>query len=180
MVGSDSPRDADADSVEFVLVAAVAANGVIGRDGGMPWHLPEDMAHFKQTTTGHPVVVGRKTYESVVDAIGGPFPDRTSVVLSSQDLDLPEGAVLAQSVEEAVERAGDAAAEMGVSTVYVAGGARVYEQFLPRASRLILTEIRESYEGDATFPAREESAWREVERDGGDAFDFVTYERVDP
>ncbi|ELZ35040.1 dihydrofolate reductase, partial [Halogeometricum pallidum JCM 14848] len=64
MVGSDSPRDADADSVEFVLVAAVAANGVIGRDGGMPWHLPEDMAHFKQTTTGHPVVVGRKTYES--------------------------------------------------------------------------------------------------------------------
>ncbi|MDS0294873.1 dihydrofolate reductase [Halogeometricum luteum] len=165
-------------NVEFVLVAAVAENGVIGRDGGMPWHLPEDMAHFKRTTTGHPVVVGRKTYESVVEAIGGPFPDRTSVVLSSRDLDLPEGAVLAQSFGEAVETAEDAAAEMGVSTVYVAGGARVYEQFLPRASRLILTEIPESYEGDTAFPPRDESAWREVERDERESFDFVTYERV--
>jgi dihydrofolate reductase len=165
-------------NIEFVLVAAVAENGVIGRDGGMPWHLPEDMAHFKRTTTGHPVVVGRKTYESVVEAIGGPFPDRTSVVLSSRDLDLPAGAVLANSFEEAVETAKDAAAEMGVRTVYVAGGARVYEQFLPRASRLILTEIPESYEGDTAFPARDESAWREVERDERESFDFVTYERT--
>jgi dihydrofolate reductase len=171
---SESPRE-----TEYVLVAAVADNGVIGRDGGMPWHFPEDMAHFKRTTTGHPVILGRKTYESVVDALGEPFPGRTSVVLSSRELDLPDGAVLAHSVAEAVERAEAVAAERGVETVYVVGGARVYEQFLPRATRMILTEIHESYEGDTRFPDWDDSAWAETDRETGERFDFATYVRRD-
>ncbi|MFC6824890.1 dihydrofolate reductase [Halopelagius fulvigenes] len=169
----------DAGDVEYVLVAAVANNGVIGRDGGMPWHLPEDMEHFKRTTTGHPVVLGRKTYENVVEALGEPFPGRTSVVLSTQNLDLPDGAVPANSVEEATARTESAAAEMGVETAYVVGGAAVYEAFLPRADRMVLTELRDDYKGETTFPEFDESRWEEVERDEREAFDFVTYERAD-
>lgn len=169
----------DAGDVEYVLVAAVANNGVIGRDGDIPWHLPEDMEHFKRTTTGHPVVLGRKTYENVVAALGEPFPGRTSVVLSTRNLELPDGAVLANSVAEATARAESAAAGMGVETAYVAGGAAVYEAFLPRASRMVLTELHDDYEGETTFPDVDESAWEEVERDEREAFDFVTYERAD-
>ncbi|WP_233560555.1 dihydrofolate reductase [Halobellus sp. Atlit-38R] len=163
--------------VEIVLVAAVAENGTIGRDGGMPWHFSEDLAHFKQTTTGHPVIVGRKTYETVVDALGEPFPGRTSVVLTSQSLDLPAGAVGANSVEEAIDLACADAEERGVETAYVAGGGRVYEQFLPHASRMVLTEIHDAYEGDTAFPAWDDGEWVEVDRDDRDQFDFVTYER---
>ncbi|AUV82020.1 dihydrofolate reductase [Salinigranum rubrum] len=164
--------------VRYVLVAAVARNGVIGRDGEMPWHLPADLKHFKETTTGHPVVMGRRTYESIAAHLDGPLPDRHSVVLSSQDLDLPAGAEVVGSVEEA-RRAAEAAAErMGVETVYVVGGATVYEQFLPRASRLVLTELDEAHEGDTAFPAYDEERWVEAERESHDGFDFVTYERV--
>ncbi|WP_081927116.1 dihydrofolate reductase [Halobellus rufus] len=173
---SDSGTDAD---VELALIAAVAENRVIGRDGGMPWHYSEDLRFFKRTTTGHPVIVGRKTYEAVVEALREPFPGRTTVVLTSQSLDLPAGAVLANSVEEAIQRAAADAAERGVETAYVAGGGRVYEQFLPRADRLILTEIHGSYDGDTHFPAWDEDEWIEIERDPHEEFDFVTYERVD-
>ncbi|WP_363466403.1 dihydrofolate reductase [Halogeometricum borinquense] len=171
--------DANAESIEYVLVAAVAENGVIGRDGRMPWHFSEDMAHFKQTTMGHPVILGRKTYENIVDAIGEPFPGRTSIVLSSRELDLPEGAVLANSIKEATERAESVAEEMGVETVYVVGGARVYAQFLSRATRMILTEIHDSYDGETEFPEWEEAMWTETDRDERESFDFVTYERVE-
>lgn len=163
--------------VEIVLIAAVAENGTIGRDGGMPWHFSEDLAHFKQTTTGHPVIVGRKTYETVVDALGEPFPGRTSVVLTSQSLDLPAGAVVANSIEEALELASADAADRGVETAYVAGGGRVYEQFLPHASRMVLTEIHDAYEGDTAFPTWDDDEWIEVDRDDREQFDFVTYER---
>ncbi|QCC48932.1 dihydrofolate reductase [Halobellus limi] len=172
----DATVDTD---LEIVLVAAVAENGVIGRDGGMPWHYSEDLKHFKRTTTGHPVIVGRKTYETVVDALGEPFPDRTSVVLSSRSLDLPEGAVLANSVADALERAEADAEERGVETAYVAGGGRVYEQFLPYATRLVLTEIDGAYEGDTRFPVWNDEEWIETSRESHDEFDFVTYERVE-
>ncbi len=164
--------------VRYALVAAVARNGVIGREGGMPWHLPEDLNHFKQTTTGHPVVMGRRTYESIAAHLDGPLPDRHSVVLSTGALDLPAGAEVVGSVEEARRAAEEAAERMGVETVYVVGGATVYEQFLPHASRLVLTELDEAYEGDTVFPAYDEERWTEVERESHDGFDFVTYERV--
>ncbi|GGJ04313.1 dihydrofolate reductase [Halobellus salinus] len=164
-------------SVDIALIAAVAENRVIGRDNGMPWHFTEDLAYFKRTTTGHPVIVGRRTYETVVDALGEPFPGRTSVVLTTQSLDLPPGAVVANSVSEAIDRADADAQARGVDTAYVAGGGRVYDQFLPRATRLVLTEIHDSYPGDTRFPAFDPDEWIEIERDERDAFDFVTYRR---
>ncbi|WP_435066009.1 dihydrofolate reductase [Halobaculum sp. EA56] len=175
--GTGTGDDEERPAVRVALIAAVAANGVIGADGGMPWHLPADMRHFKETTTGHPVIVGRRTYESIAADIGGPLPGRTNVVLSRSEPDLPAEVVVAGSVEEALDDARDAAAERGVDTVYVAGGGRVYEQFLPLADELVLTEVHESYEGDTRFPAFDRDEWTERERDERGAFDFVVYER---
>ncbi|MEF8843424.1 MAG: dihydrofolate reductase [Haloarculaceae archaeon] len=175
--GSDAGGDthAGADSAEVVLIAAVAENGVIGDDGGMPWHYPADLRRFKELTTGHPVVLGRRTYESIVADLDGPLPGRTNVVLSTRDLDLPEGAVLAGSVEAALDAATDAP---GGETVYVAGGATVYEQFLPMADRLLLTEIPEWPDGDTRFPEWSREVWTETSREKEDELAFVTYERV--
>ncbi|GAA0195841.1 dihydrofolate reductase [Halobaculum roseum] len=163
--------------IRVSLIAAVAANGVIGAEGGMPWHFPADMRHFKETTTGHPVIMGRRTYESIASDIGGPLPDRTNVVLSRSDPDLPEEVIVTGSVEEALAAARADAAERGVDTVYVAGGGAVYGQFLPLADELVLTEIHDSHEGDTEFPEFDRGEWVEVDREEHDAFDFVVYER---
>jgi len=159
--------------MKVVLVAAVAANGVIGADGEVPWYLPEDLAQFKETTMGHPVVMGRRTFESIHERLDGPLPGRTNVVLSRGDPDLPEDVVHADSVEAAL----DAARETGADEVYVAGGGTVYEQFLPRADRLVLTELDEAHQGDTRFPQWDRSAFEEVARDERGGFAFVTYER---
>ncbi|KAB1194042.1 dihydrofolate reductase [Haloferax sp. MBLA0076] len=165
--------------VRFVLVAAVADNRVIGRDGEMPWHLPEDLAHFKETTMGHPVVMGRKTYESIARHLDGPLPGRHSVVLTSRDIDLPDGAETVASIDEAVTASHVAADDMGVETVYVVGGATVYEQFVDRASGMVLTELDEAYEGDTRFPEWDPEVWVETDRDERDGFAFVVYVRRD-
>lgn len=159
--------------MRVALVAAVAENGVIGADGGMPWHYPEDLRHFKETTTGHPVIMGRRTYESIAERIDGPLPDRTNVVLSSRDLDLPDGAVRAADLDEALVLA----EETGSDVAYVVGGATVYEQFLDRADQLVLTEIHETPDGDTYFPDWDRDSWTEVDRDDRETLSFVIYER---
>lgn len=129
----------------------------------------------------HPVVLGRRTYEGIVESLGGPLPGRTNVVLTSQDLDLPEGAVAVDSVEAALAAARESLAAHHTdadATVYVAGGATVYEQFLPLADRLVRTEIHADPEGDTYFPAVDWSDWTEVTRDDRADLSFVTYERV--
>lgn len=173
-MGEDHTRSSD---LTLTLIAAVAENRVIGARGGMPWHYPADLSHFKETTTGHPVIVGRTTYESIVDRIGGPLPDRHTVVLSRSDPDLPDGVEQATEFAEAIALARDAADECGVDTVYVIGGATVYEAALDRADRMVLTEIHESYEGDTHFPEWDAAEWTEVDRDDRDELSFVSYER---
>lgn len=169
-------RDLDRDLVGIV---AVADNGVIGKDGDMPWHIPEDLNHFKETTMDHPVVMGRVTYEGIVEALGEPLPGRTTVVLTSRDLETPENAVVANDLEEALEAADRAARDShdDADQIFVAGGATVYEQFLPALDRLIVTEVHDDPEGDTTFPDWDREAWREVERDDRDGFAFVEYVR---
>jgi dihydrofolate reductase len=165
------------DDVDVVLIAAVAENGVIGTDGGMPWHYPADLARFKETTTGHPVVLGRRTYESIAARLNGPLPDRTNVVLTRSGVDAPDEVVVAGSVDEALAAVVDDAAERGVDTAYVAGGASVYEQFLGRADRLLITEVPESPDGDTYFPEFDRDVWSVVEREERGDLSFVTYER---
>jgi len=158
--------------MRLVIVAAVAANGVIGRDGDMPWHYPEDLEHFKDLTTGHPVIMGRRTFESIESRLGGPLPDRTNVVLTSDPDRLPDDVVAVTSVDEAVS-----AARARDDEAYVVGGATVYGQFLPRVDELVLTEIGTEYEGDTYFPDWSREEWEEVEREDRDELSFVTYRR---
>ncbi len=173
--------------MEIALIAAIASNGVIGRDGDMPWHLPEDLRHFKETTVGSPVIMGRKTYDSIVERIDGPLPDRATIVLTKtpERIDHANGGDGLRSLTEATEvhaaSSVDEALALAVTyesdTVYVAGGATVYEQYLPVADRLVLTEINEVYEGDTVFPEWDSDDWVELHRDSRDGFAFVEYIR---
>ncbi|MFB6297658.1 MAG: dihydrofolate reductase [Salinirussus sp.] len=159
--------------MEVALVAAVAENGVIGVDGEMPWHYPADLRQFRERTTGHPVIVGRRTFERIVDRIGGPLPDRTNVVLSRSDPDVPGDAIVVTGVEAAL----DAARATGTDTAYVIGGAAVYEQFLPIADRLVLTRIPGTYDGDTVWPGHDEHRWTETDRQElGDGLAVHVYE----
>lgn len=162
------------DTPTIALIAAVADNGIIGKDGEMPWHLPADLNHFKETTMGHPVIMGRRTYESIAAEIDGPLPGRTNIVLSRGNPEVPDEVIVVDSIDAAVE----AATSIGeTETVYVIGGATIYEQFLPKADQLVLTELDAAYEGDTAFPEWEESVWAIVDRDEREGFAFVTYER---
>ncbi len=166
-------------TLELVGIVAVAENGVIGRDGEMPWHLPEDLAHFRDHTMGHPVLMGRVTYESILEGLGEPLPGRTSIVLTGQDLEVPHRVDLASSLGEAIRAAERAAATEhdGVDRAYVAGGASIYEQLLPALDRLVVTEIRDQPAGDTWFPDWDRDEWREVARDERDGFAFLEYVR---
>lgn len=163
--------------MKITLVAAVAENGVIGVDGEMPWHYPADLRNFKETTMGHPVVMGRTTYESIESQLGGPLPGRTNVVLSRREsLNLPEGAVHARDLDAAFEAA-ETALEPGQETVYVVGGATVYEACLDRADELVVTEIPESPAGDTRFPDIGPE-WVEHDRKRVGDLAVVTYRRA--
>jgi dihydrofolate reductase len=137
---------------QLALIAALARNRVIGRDNRLPWHLPADLRFFKQTTMGKPLLMGRRTWES----IGRPLPGRRMIVLSRDpDYQAPGGAV-ARSLDEAVERAG------AVPEIMVIGGATLYRQTLPRAERLYLTRVDMDVPGDVWFPDWNERDWRLV------------------
>ena len=136
------------------IFVAVAENGVIGRDGRLPWHLPDDLKRFKWLTMGKPMLMGRKTFES----IGKPLPGRTSLVLTRSRAWSSAGAVVIHSLDEALERAGDAA------ELAVIGGADVYRLALPRARRLYITRVHAAVAGDAVFAPLDEREWRESER----------------
>lgn len=139
--------------MEVALIAALARNGVIGRDGDLPWRLPKDLARFKKLTSGHCVVMGRKTWES----IGRPLPKRTNIVVS-RSLQTRDDILLAGSLDEALSLARESAA----SCAYVIGGARLYQEALARAERLELTRVHAEVEGDVSFPAFDEAAYRIV------------------
>jgi len=177
-MSEETATDTDADDPPIALIAAVADNGVIGDDGEMPWHLPEDLQHFKKTTMGNPVIMGRRTYESITARIDGPLSGRHNIVLSRSDPDLHEGVVVVDSIEAAVAEAEAVCAlDDEADRIFVIGGATVYEGFLDRADELVLTELDDAYEGDTEFPEYDDSEWIEATRDDRDGFAFVTYRR---
>jgi dihydrofolate reductase len=157
--------------MERVIIAAVAENGVIGKNGDIPWHYPDDFKHFKETTYGHPVIMGRATYESLPDDYR-PLPSRTNIVLSRSDMD-GSGIVNAHSIDGAL----DAAANKDTDTAYIAGGASIYEQFLEQGlvDKMVLTEIPEEPDGDTYFPDWDEDLWNEVKHEESGDLTFVTY-----
>jgi len=156
----------------LTLVVAYSDNRVIGRDNALPWKLPGDLAHFKRTTLGSPIIMGRKTWES----LGRPLPGRTNVVISRNLRYAAPGATVVPTLQAAVEACGDA------PDAYVIGGAQIYAQALPLAARVIATEVHAHVEGDAFFPYLPSFAWREASRqpqpaENGYDYDFVVYER---
>lgn len=161
----------------LTLIAGVARNGVIGANGGLPWSLPEDLRHFKATTAGHPVIMGRATF----DSLGRPLPGRLNIVMTRGHEPLPAGVVAVDSLEEAVWRGGREAGAKRLDDVFVIGGARVYAAALPWATCMILSEIDLEPEGDTLFPAWDRADWMGVgvEEKGGDpSWRVATYGRV--
>jgi dihydrofolate reductase len=166
--------------IPLVLIAAVAENGVIGRDNRLLWRLKSDMRHFRTHTIGKPVIMGRKTYES----IGKPLPGRHIIVITRDVAFTAEGVEIAHSLPEARDLGEKAAQTMGADAVYVAGGGEIYAAFLPDASHLEITRVALSPEGDAFFPAIDPALWKETNRadyvksaDDEAAFSFLTYSR---
>jgi dihydrofolate reductase len=159
------------------IIAALANNRVIGRANRLPWHLPADLAHFKRLTMGKPILMGRKTW----DSLPGLLPHRTHIVVTRNPAFAADGVLVAPSLDEALQLAGD------VDEVMIIGGADLYEQTLPIANRLYLTLVDTEVDGDAFFPSLDDTAWREVAREQHDAdqrhafaFAFVTLERQKP
>jgi dihydrofolate reductase len=161
--------------VRISLVAALARDGVIGRDNGIPWRIPEDMARFRETTMGYPVVMGRKTWDSIPDRFR-PLPGRRNIVVTRNVGWNADGAERAGSLEDALSLAAEA------GDVFVIGGGEIYAAALPLADELLLTEIDAVVDGDTSFPPFDESTFEEVERephvsDAGLPFAFVRYVR---
>ncbi|HJL14039.1 MAG TPA: dihydrofolate reductase [Sandaracinaceae bacterium LLY-WYZ-13_1] len=162
--------------MEVTLIAALAENGAIGVDGGLPWHLPDDFRQFKRRTRGKPVIMGRKTWESLPKR---PLPGRHNVVVTRRTDYPAEGATVVGSLEAALEAARDA------PEVMILGGVRLYAAALPRADRMVLTHVEATVDGDTFFPEVDWGAWRAVEetrhpRDErhDHAFRVVVYERA--
>lgn len=161
----------EAGTPRVVLIAAVAENGVIGNAGAIPWHLPDDFAHFKATTLGQVLVMGRATYES----IGRPLPGRTTIVLTRDPAWRADGVTIAASLDEALALARDLPGD-----TFVAGGAQIYAAALPYADTQIISEVHLSPEGDTCYPAFDRTEWTEVARVPGDDFDVLTWHRAHP
>jgi dihydrofolate reductase len=161
--------------MRIALIAALDRNGLIGRDNDLPWHLPADLQHFKRTTMGKPILMGRLTWES----LGRPLPGRHNIVLTRDPGYRADGATVVASIDAALAAAGD------VDEAMVIGGAAFYRAMLPRAERLYLTRIDAAFEGDAWFPEIDPDAWRETAREQHPAdernphpYAFVTLDRI--
>jgi dihydrofolate reductase len=146
----------------IVLVVAVAENGVIGRKGDLPWRIPGDLRHFKAVTMGKPVVMGRKTY----DSIGKPLPGRPNIVITRDRNFRAEGVRIASGFEEVLEAAREEARRIGASEIAIIGGVGLFTHFLPMAARIELTEVHAKPDGDVKFPEFNRSKWNELRRDG--------------
>jgi dihydrofolate reductase len=165
-------------SVHVALVVARARNGVIGRDGRLPWRIRSDMAWFKANTLGKPVIMGRKTWESLPKR---PLPGRTNIVLSRDQSFETLGGLVCENLSEAIQIGREQAADDGVDEVCVIGGAALFEAALPKARRLYLTEVEADVEGDVFFPPFDEADWTEVRREArpaGEEDDYPVVFRV--
>ena len=167
------------------LIVAMAKNRTIGLDGAMPWHIPEDLKFFKRVTMGHPVIMGRKTYQS----IGAALPGRTNIVVTrNKDFEAADADVV-HDLSEALTKA-KATEELwrpdgGREEIFVIGGADIYGQALPEAQRIYMTEVHQEHSGDAFFPELAEGEWKETDRQdrdpetpGGSAYSLVILDRV--
>lgn len=147
-------------NIRISAIAAMSKNRVIGRDNALPWHLPEDFKHFKRTTMGKPIIMGRKTYES----LGRPLPGRANIVISRDPATIKGDVIAVGSIEDAIKRATDIATADGVGEIFIIGGGQIFETTLPQTGRIYLTVIDQDYDGDSFFPALNMAEWTETAR----------------
>ena len=158
--------------MQKVIIVAVSENGVIGKDGDIPWHFPEDLKHFKEKTMGHPVVMGSSTYRSLPEDFK-PLPGRKNIVLTRSGLEVDESVSVANSLGEAWE-----IADKESDKAFIIGGASIYEQTLDEADKLVLTRIHEEFDGDTYFAEWSEDNWEEIERKDKEELSFLEYEKI--
>jgi len=161
----------------LTAIAAMSENYTIGKDNQLPWHLPADLKHFKSITVGHPILMGRKTF----DSIGKPLPNRMNIIMTRDNEFQADGCHVVSSVDEAL----DCAKNEQVEEVFVIGGAEIYKQLLPQIKRVHLTIVHHEFDGDVYFPKLREDEWKEISRerhmadlDNPHEYSFVTLERV--
>lgn len=172
--------------MKCALIVAMAKNQTIGIDNTLPWHLPNDLKYFKQVTMAKPIIMGRKTYES----IGRPLPGRTNIVITRQADYQAEGIVVVNSLQQALDKAEDISFVSGHDEVMVIGGAEIYQQALLQADRLYITHVHAEVDGDAFFPEVDWNDWQEFKRENHPAdpegsekrnpfdYSFVVYDRL--
>ena len=156
--------------VKIALVVAAAENNVIGHQGKLPWHIPADLKHFRKLTTGHPVIMGRKTWDEIYARLGKPLKDRTNIVLTRNGFDFPDGVKAASSVD-------DALAQADGQEIMVIGGAEIYRTFLPLAERIYLTRVFRNPQGDTYFPELSSNEWQEQDCETFAECAFITLAR---
>ncbi len=157
------------------IIAAIAKNGVIGNKNSLPWHLPADLKHFAKITKPHTVIMGRKTYESIIAKLGKPLPDRTNIILTrSKNFTAPD-CIITNSIEEIISLKGEK---------FIIGGEEIFRLFMPMVDRLYITEIHADIKGDAKFPEYDKSQWTEVSREDHNKdekneydYSFLIYEK---
>ena len=158
------------------IIAAVAANNVIGSQNDLPWSLPEDLKRFKKLTTGHTVIMGRRTYESIVARLGKPLPNRKNIVITrNKNYQVLEGVTVASSLDEALGENGNN--DDRDKKIFIIGGEQVFKEGINKAETMYITEVKNSYEGDTYFPEIDKNKWnREIEVETLE-YAFVVYYR---
>ena len=163
------------------IIVAASENNVIGRDGKIPWHLPDDLKYFRKKTEGHPVIMGRKNYESIVEALGGPLPNRKNIIVTHDRSFTAEGCMVASSLNDAIMFAHQ---DNDFEEIFIIGGGEIYKQSMEISNYLYLTRVHADIEGDVFFPEVDPDAWEETERREHPAddkheyaFTFLTYKR---
>lgn len=163
--------------IKISAIAAMAKNHVIGKGNQIPWHIPEDFKYFKRTTLGKPIIMGRKTW----DSLGGKaLPKRANIVISRNPQTPADGLIAATSIDEAIKTAKDIAQKDGIDEIFIIGGSEIYRQTLPQTNRLYLTVIDKDYDGDAKFPDFAEDEWSIISQEnhaGDPSYTYFVYAR---
>jgi len=154
----------------ITIIAAIADNNVIGSSNDLPWYIPEDLKHFKTLTTGKTVLMGKKTFDSIIQRLGKPLPNRKNIVLMRQDEELHEDVVVINDIESALS--------LPDEEIMIIGGGQVYKQFLPFANRLEITHVHSSPTGDVYFPEIDWNQWKKINEENHEGFSFTSYEKI--
>ncbi len=166
--------------IKVSAIVAASENNVIGKDNTMPWHIPADLKRFKALTQGKPVVMGRKTFQSILSALGKPLPGRDNIIVTGNPDFSHDDVIVERSLEAAMDTAGKIAKKKNLEEFFVIGGSQIYKQTLDLCDCIYLTRIHKSYEGDAFFPYLDPAIWTEhqaVRFDGDPAYSFITFNR---